>query len=345
MSVSAAVPSDASGSPLRTRRDGDVVLLTCNDLHLSDVPPAARLDNYVDEMFRLLDQIRAVAEKLDADAVCIAGDIFHSKQRPMGTALLGRLVDWCKTLQARGTEILVVPGNHDIRYNNLATLPDQPLGLMLKAEVVWDVSRFPWRDSKGGWVTVQGIAYPTAMDLQQWMRIEPCYTKYRVILAHCFASLSGGMVYGETEHRYADLYEACPADVYVFGHDHSDGGVAKVVTATRPTFINLGALSRGTIGNDDITRDIHLGIVRIGEAVSVSRVRLNAIPASELFDLTAKAEQTAQARQIDAFIADLETTLASLDSTAPVATHLGVLSLPDEVKTRMQRYIDEVEQG
>ena len=299
-----------------------------------------------DQFAALLDQIRQVAFKLQVDSVCIAGDIFHSKQRPMGTALLGRLVDWCKTLQATGIDILVVPGNHDIRYNNLATLADQPLGLMLKAGVMRDVSRDPWH-SEG--VIVQGIAYPTAMDLQQWMRIAPVAATHRVILAHCYASTNGGMVYGETEHRYEDLFDACPADVYIFGHDHTDGGVYTVPRPGLPTthFINLGALSRGTIGADEITRDVRIGVVRLIPNVGtrVQQVRLNAIPARDLFDLTAKAEQTAQARQIDAFIADLETTLASLDSTAPVATHLGALTLAPEVKVRMQRYIDEVEQG
>jgi predicted phosphodiesterase len=355
MSALAAATPDATASLLTTPHDGrDVVLLTCNDLHLTDVPPAARLDNYVDEMFGLLGQIAQAAVKLSADAVCIAGDIFHHKDRPMGTALLGRVVDWCKQLQASGTAVLVVPGNHDLRYNNLATLPHQPLGLMLKAGVMQDVSVQPWVPARcPARVTVQGIAYPHAMEATHWTRIPPVGSRH-VVLAHCFASPAGGQVYGEPEHAYAALYAACPADVYVFGHDHSDGGIHTIAGSDSGDprrlqhsayFLNLGALSRGTIGYDDITREMYVGIVRIGPSVQVQRLKLQAIPASDLFDLSGKAAQQAQTQRIDTFIADLEATLASLDSTAPLSTHLGALTMAADVRARMQRYIDSVEHG
>ena len=348
----AATPVDTGSPPTKPRAD-DVVLLTCNDLHLTDVAPAARLDNYVDEMFGLLDQIAQAAEKTRANAVCIAGDIFHSKDRPMGAPLLGRLVDWCKRLERNGTAVLIVPGNHDLRYNNLDTLPLQPLGVLLKAGVMRDVSTNPFygpppeRDW-GPHYEVWGVPFPHAFDLDHWRalgRLTPLGDRRRIVLAHCFASPTGGTVYGEPELSYSDIAEACPADVYVFGHDHSDGGVS-VLDGDRPMyFVNLGAISRGTIGHDDITREIHLGLVRIGAQVSVSRVRLNAIPASDLFDLTTKAEQTAQAQRIDTFIADLEATLASLDSTAPITTHLGRMQIADAVKARMQAYITAIEHG
>lgn len=355
MSAAAAVTNDGLGSQPTTRLGADVVLLTCNDLHLTDVAPASRRDNYVDELFGLLDQIAQAAEKVKADAVCIAGDIFHSKDRPMGAPLLSRLIRWCGRLDSNGTAVLVIPGNHDLKYNNLATLPQQPLNVLLEGGHMQNVAAKPWwvcREHAD--VEVRGIPFPDAMAIDQWQTTHAGWqpldaSMRRVVLAHCFASLRGGEVYGEPEHAYADLYAACPADVYVFGHDHSNGGVTRIVASGHDReeayFINLGALSRGTIGYDDITRDITIGLVRIGETVSVKQVKLKAVHASELFDLTAKAEQTEQARHIDAFIADLEATLASLDSTNPVETHLGKLTIAAEVKARMQRYIDGVEQS
>jgi len=346
MPVQSAEPPDASASLLTTHRpDGAVVLLTCNDLHLTDVPPAARTDNYVDELFGLLSQVATAAAHTHATAVCIAGDIFHSKDRPMGSALLGRLVDWCRQLHAHGTAVWVVAGNHDLRYGQLATLHNQPLGLLIRAGMVVDVAATPTYCRH---VQVVGVPFPDAMDLDGWrLRAAGVPNHHRrVVLAHCFASPNGGEVYGEAEHGYADVYEALPADVYVFGHDHSDGGIATLAAPDRTAhFINLGAVSRGTIGHDDIARDIHIGLVTIppiGPA-TCQRVRLNAIPASALFDLDAKAAQMETQRQIDAFVASLEATLAALDTARPVEQHLQGLAIATDVRQRMQRYIAEVQ--
>lgn len=335
--------------------------MVCNDLHLTDTNPVSRTDCYIDELFGLLDQIAKLAVAQRARAVLIAGDIFHHKAK-VSIATLIRLVDWCSRLQEADIVVVTIPGNHDLLHNRYESLPNQPLGLLYAIGAMLNVSR--GRGSNAAVfgedvsVAVAGVPFPDAFDLASWRKLHvalpPVLTQSpvglvgmrRVVLAHCFAAPVAGDFFGEPVLAYGDIYEACPADVYVFGHDHRDGGVAKLDRGDPDNpayFINLGAISRGSISADDITRTICCGLVRIADTVTVTKVKLNATPAADIFDLALKAAREAEQTQIDQFVAHLSDTLATLGSSRSVEDHLQTLPLSDDVRARMMQYIAEAE--
>lgn len=346
--------SAPAAAPAGSTAPDTVTFVTCNDLHLNSTNPVSRTDSYIDELFDLLGQLAQLAVAQRAAAILIAGDIFHHKAK-ISIPTLVRLVQWCRQLKTYGVDVLSIPGNHDLQNNRYQSLPTQPLGLLYALDAMVNVHEGARSYVNGAspLVYVGGVAFPHAFDLAHWRTLNTTLptmdpARYRrVVLGHCFASPAGGDYFGEPVHAYSDLYEACPADVYVFGHDHSDGGIVKRDRGEPDNpawFVNLGAISRGSLAHDDINRMVCCGLVRIAaDRTSVLRVKLNAKPASEIFDLDLKAKRDAEQTQIDAFVERLSDTLAALGSTKTVEQHLDTLGLPQEVRQRMVRYITEVE--
>lgn len=321
-------------------------LLTLNDLHLASRPPAARVDDYEAELFELLEQVAALAKRVEAKGVLIAGDIFHAKSR-VSIGLLVRLVRWCRDLQRAGVHVLVIPGNHDLLYNRYDSLPDQPLGLLIAVGAMANVSTRPGLDQSVRLtesdvvVRVVGVPFPDAMDLDRWRALpasDPGETA--VILGHCFADVGGGEYFGEPVHAYAALADACPwGRVFVFGHDHADRGVVRIEDRW---FVNLGALSRGAISDEDVSREIKCGLVDVGPSgVAVTQVRLRYRPAAELFDLNLRAKRTAERAHLETFVTQLAQDLQA--SGTSLLDRVTALSLPEAVRARVWAYIESVE--
>lgn len=334
----------------------DAVFVACNDLHLSDTNPVSRTDSYIDELFGLLDQMARLAHAQQATAILVAGDIFHHKAK-VSIPTLVRLVTWCRTLAAAGIDVVTIPGNHDLLHNRYESLESQALGLLYALGAMINVSQpqCPARTYLRGndaVVHVGGVAFPDAFEIEKWRLANTAMPLFghansrRIVLGHCFASPEGGDYFGDPVLAYDDIYTACPADVYVFGHDHRDGGIMKLDRGDPDDpayFVNLGAIARGSIAHDDINRTICCALIRIGPQVTVQRVKLNAKPAADIFDLTAKAQRDADQQAIEQFVTTLQDTLATLGSGKSVEDHLAVLSLPNEVRTRMMRYIADAE--
>lgn len=317
----------------------------CNDIHLSHRGPQSRLDDWQEAIFAKLDQVAKVAVKARAKAVCIAGDVFHHKSR-IGYGTVVRLLQWGIALRKHGVDTLFIPGNHDLVHDRLDSLDSQPLGLLKASGVFTDVSyaRERYQDDETS-VGVIGLPYPDAMSLEGFQRVTESYhaagapSEGAILMAHCFATPEGGTYFGQPIHKYSDLLQF-PFDVFHFGHDHSDHGVAQAETGQ--LFINLGALSRGTLAQDDVKREVKIALVDFGETVTVKQLKLKVAPATEVFDLALKAQKDRERDQVEQFVGDLQ---ASLVHAGPVSftDRLGTMQLPDAVRVKVQSYLDAAE--
>jgi hypothetical protein len=358
-----------------------VRFLITNDLHVSDRRPESRTDNYIDELFGLLDQIEQAANRLKLDGVLVAGDIFHRKPG-ISLGVLARLAFWCRRLQELGCPVIIIPGNHDLRYDRYESLlphPEtgdpstQPLAFLIDLGLVINVSTLrtagtplPYvieKPSTGEKAAFYGVPFPDAFEMDEWVRLgkviaeqqhDPMTTVF--VLGHCFADMDGGDYYGEPIMSYRQLSQFVPADVFAFGHDHSDGGIelldAKVphrVGMWRQAFVNLGALSRGTLTDEDISRSVDVAIVVTDEAhpdklpPTLTRAALQTIPASQLFDLEKRARLKEEHTAITAFVTRLRDDLAVLGTTTDLDAQLTAMSLPAEVRAKVAEYLLAVE--
>lgn len=326
--------------------------VACNDIHLASRPPASRTDNYAEELFDLLDQMALLAKKVEAKALLIAGDIFHHKAK-IGIPVLIRLVEWSRDLRHAGIRVLTIPGNHDLLHNRYETLDEQALGLIYSVGAMENVSCREGHDGSvrfkdpadpncvEGDVVVMGIPFPDAFDWQCWMKLPRHQGGVSILMAHCFASPKGGEYFGEPVLRYDDL-AILPYEIFIFGHDHTDGGVHKV---GNKFFINLGAISRGSLTGEVIERDVKCALIDTFEQ-TVRQVRLKYRPAGEIFDLVLKEKRDKERAHIEQFVEQLTADLLTHTTVnATLTDRLSAMDLPQEVRARVSQYIEAAEQA
>ena len=316
-----------------------------NDVHLSHRGPQSRLDDWQEAIFGKLAQVTKVAVKVQARAVCIAGDVFHHKSRIAYHTVL-RLMLWALDLQQQGIDVLVIPGNHDEVHDRLDSIDSQPLGLLFASGAFTDVSLRAKRYTvdaghAGNDVTVVGLPYPDALTLENFQKtIEPRGQGGRALLmAHCFATSAGGTYFGQPIHPYSALMHL-PYDVFHFGHDHSDHGVAQ--SETGQFFVNIGSLSRGSLSQDDLKREVKIALVDFAETVTVRQIKLKVAATSEVFDLALKAQKDRESKEVEAFVGQLHADLA-LAGPVSFKDRLVKMELPDVVRAKVLTYIDAAE--
>lgn len=334
--------------------------VTAADWHLSHAGPASRTDDWQEAIFAKLDQVAGAARKLKARAILMPGDVFHEKSR-IPYVLICRLVAWCYALKKDGIIVVVDPGNHDEVNHRYESIPSQPLGVLFACGAMIDCAFrvIKFTDSKtlvpakdyapdapgphpGGeafTVGVVGNPYPHATNLATYQDL-PAHGCHRgVLLAHCFASPQGGSCFGEPSHSYAEL-APLGFDAFVFGHDHSDHGVHVV---EGKYFVNVGAISRGSLAKEEINRDVKIAVIDVTpEGVKVQQLKLKVSPAADVFDLQLKAQKDREHNEIEQFAEKLKSDLAD---AGPVSfkDRAARLDVPDTVRQRVLAYISEAE--
>jgi uncharacterized protein YkuJ len=188
-------------------------------------------------------------------------------------------------------------------------------------------------------VEISGIPYPAAKSLSSYGRLHRPASHRSILMSHCFALPTSGEYFGEPILAYSDLLEF-PFGVFHFGHDHRDNGVTRLDDRW---FINVGALSRGALSHENIGRDVKAAIVEFGdEGTKVIQVKLQYKPASEVFDLTLRAQKERERNDIEQFVAGLSQDLADI-SPVNFKEKLQAMEIPDKVRVRVLAYIDQAE--
>lgn len=240
-------------------------VLLVNDIHLRDRPPSSCTETYTEDLLDLLQQTVTVAGLHDVDAVVWPGDVFDSKV-PGRTShrLVQRAIEIGKLYMVPW---FIVPGNHDIAHDNLDSILDtQPLGVLLRAGAKllsgWSE---PLNDRDGAY-RLYGVPWQ-----QEWSdeAVSAALGQYFETLGWADPEVHRLVV------THAPLYppglelpyEFYPAEKWAqamgsrgscwYGHVHESheiwqsGGV---------TFANFGALSRGSLHEHNISRQVAAGI-------------------------------------------------------------------------------------
>jgi hypothetical protein len=192
-------------------------------------------------------------------------------------------------------------------------------------------------------VTIVGVPFP---DAEKWenfaraaeARLKECKEGRALLMAHCFATPQGGSYFGQPIHPYG-LFNDLPFDVFHFGHDHSDHGVAQMGDKQ---FINIGSISRGSLAMDDLKREPKIALVEFGDTVTVKQIKLRVTAASEIFDLALKAQKDREKSEVEAFVGQLQDDLR-VAGPVSFAARLGQMDLADNVRVKVQSYLDSAE--
>lgn len=307
--------------------------LILRDLHLSDKAPSSCTDSYGDDLFDLLKQAARIAwqRRDQVIAVVIAGDVFHNKA-PARTShrTVRRFIAWCRRLHV---PVFIVPGNHDVRNDRQESIPDQPLGVVFETGVATRLEGWGGYDERYQY-RIYGVPWQ-----QDWGRLSAALSQYRHPSAATQPSLvvTHAPLYPPGRELPYEFYPAAEWAQHMngqgfcaYGHVHEPHGTWETGGVT---FNNDGALSRGSLHEYNLTRDVGC---TLWDDVSgaFEFVPLDAKPAGEVFRLTEKQQVTDMHGRLDSFLADIEHAELAVLSTETVIEHVKSLGLAkDEVST------------
>lgn len=333
------------------------------DVHISDVSPASRKDDWTTTVLEKLRQVGLVAAKMGASAVLDGGDFFHVKSPTRNSHELIRRV--AEVHRAYTCPTYGNVGNHDCVYGDIAYLDQQPLGVLFstgvfqrcydqhevyfycgraypKVEGAWlDGNPFDHTNRTEPIVRVVGVPYHgTTYDMTRFTSLVKGEEDHLVVMGHVLASPSGGSMFeGEDIIRYTDLLP-CQADVFLFGHWHRDQGV---VVQGHQTIVNIGSLTRGTLSQDDQTRRPGIALLTFErhKPVQVSVMRLRVQPADEVLDLAGHQRMVEREDAVSKFVDTVSSRIAAEQGKDVKDIIQGMADVSNEVRERVLLYLEK----
>lgn len=304
--------------------------LLASDLHLADPAhaPASCTENYTEELFGLLAQMRRVViNDEEIRAVILAGDIFHLKAPTRNSH---RLVQYTiSALSHFRCRVYIVPGNHDMQHDRMDSIMlTQPLGVIFRSGAAQPLV---------GWMPGDEPVYGVPW-LQHWTdeAVSEALAAYRerdhgmpwnsLVVAHAPLYPPGQEL--KFEHYPASSFAAAMGDMPVhhcvfYGHVHERHGEFE---AGLVRFCNNGALSRGSLHEYNLTRQPACTIWDSTTA-QFERVDLQGLAPEQLFRLEEHQQVTDMRGRLDEFLSGVgQATLATV-SAESVAAHLATLDL------------------
>lgn len=313
------------------------------DVHLQAGNPPSRIGSYRDD---LLDKLRHIAElsvEHKVNFTVCGGDLFHHK-KPVSTPH-SLVVDTMEMLHSTGVPNFIVPGNHDMQYDSMDTLAEQPLGVLLQAGVLRQMKD---QEITSGTLKVKLWSHPfeEQPDLGQLMMTGEGQADVNILGIHIYSAPLGGKLFGTRIYSYEDL-AVTGHDIYLMGHYHADNGVTQTreYTDKEQTFVNIGSLSRGDYGDETVSRTPKCCLVTIKKEKGKSTITYKVIavrskPASEVFDLDKKEKIEKQKVETAAFVQELQTAAVRLDNDKPLEDDLTELISEKDVMDLAIHYLN-----
>lgn len=299
-----------------------VNLVWATDLHISALPPGRRRDNYREAIFNKLYFWKAITAKVQGVAIC-GGDVFHVKQPKHASNPISLAIDTALVFSEFPTGSMYgVVGNHDVREDNKATLPDQPLNVAISTGAYTDLAEHPtvFSAEDGTSVAVVGFDYTEDCDalLQQIMAVKkPKEVDYMVGIIHGHSGPGGRSAYFGTPQLGFNEFQDCQYDALCWGHDH---GRHEPVKTGNTWHIHPGSLSRAALSNDEVDRPIMLAVLSFSEAGI--RIREVEVPTASLalafHTADRKVSSVSKQADIQEFFAEVDAAVSEVESDDPM---------------------------
>lgn len=291
------------------------------DWHLTDTPPGKRTAGYREEIMAKIEFVRDLTQKLQAVGL-FGGDAFHAKspKSPGNTfSLLTRLETVLRGFYLG--QIFGTHGNHDLLHDRVDSIPHQPIGTLIASGALRDLSTgsviFENRDGSS---RVQVDAYPYTSDdlfaLERVLRAAPREegVTHRIVLMHQYGnpgdapSMFGHPTIGFNRMVGSDY------DFALWGHDHSRTETVKVGKCTH---IRLGSLSRASLAEDEVDREIAAAVLSFkGSKVGFKEVPVPVQPLKIAFTAAARAvEKVKESEAVVEFFREMDAAVGTIEST------------------------------
>lgn len=322
-----------------------VKFITFTDVHVSDTNPGARIGNYKEDIFDKLKAIKKVGQALKVQFYVCAGDVFHIKT-PMRNSH-GTVIELIDIFKSFGAPIYCIEGNHDLQYDRTESLSNQPLGVLFKSGALIQL-REEILDFDGVTVSLRGFPFEEEPDLTKVEKYDQ-KCDVGVCALHLNATPNGGMLFKSKLFSYPELSELND-DIFVLGHYHLDQGVQKVTKDKRDQhFINVGAVCRGALDEDSITRIPKFSVVTVtkseaGVDIKIQQGKLPVRPAKDVFDIQKKQETDEKLKIAEEFVEALHKQSISEDVDSDnIESEIEGLKVEKDIIDKLKHYMSEAQ--
>lgn len=258
-----------------------------------------RLDDVKATFENKFTQIFELAVKHDVEGVILTGDIFDDKIAQNTTP--GFLTWIIKILKKCPMPLYTIVGNHDIRNNDLETIPRQPLGTLFESGAIYRLT------NAGG---IVGHDFGTDLEATPLDKVD-------LAVIHAYVSKPGGTMFGnERVWSFADL-ELLNAKIVLAGHDHQAYPIEKYGSTL---IVRPGALFRKNRDAVDLNRPIQVALMDLANGTA-EYLPIKHEPSTKVFNLEMKEVDDKIDENIEQFIASLS-----------ITSSIKKASLEDEIK-------------
>ena len=309
------------------------------DTHLMDRSPSSWKADYPAEIWSNLIQVGKLAKLYECSAVLDGGDYFNIKAASRNPHSI--VAETARVHGEYPCRTFTVPGNHDMVYNQLDSISKQPLGVLYESKVFGCLREEVFTDGNLR-VRVVGVPYSTTRTVEDIRAIQKQPgDDFLVAIVHNLAAeeppASVSDFFNEPVFRYDHLITRDGADIFAFGHWHRDQGIVDI---SGKKFVNLGALSRGSLIHENIQRIPKVAVMRFDKYnFEVIPVPLDVAPAEDVFDMEKKERQDKEHHDIDQFILKLQSD-ASFDPSISIEDNLRALNFAENVKQTALDYLE-----
>jgi len=330
-----------------------IKFITFTDVHISDTNPQSRLGCYRDDILDKLNMIGMLGNKLGVDFFVCAGDMYNLKAPMRNSHLLNNML--INTFSRYKAPLYMIEGNHDLTNDSYENFEKQPISVLYNSGAVNRLTgktiTIASKDDENFKMNLRGFPFTEAPDLtdRKEYPLANSGVDLSVCAMHLYATVNGGNLFKQKLYSYEDIAQL-KDDIFVLGHYHVDQGV-EVVGSQH--FINVGAVSRGSLSHDNIKRIPKVCVVTCTKennqiTTETQVVKLKVRPASEVFILEEKEKEEKKMKEAEAFVAHLKDAVTSKDDIEGTEGFINKLKsenvdIENKVLKRVESYIQEAD--
>lgn len=299
-------------------------ILCVNDIHATRRPPSSCTDTYWPDLRDLLFQTADVARERGVAAGVWAGDTLHHKAPSFTDHAV--MQDLIRVIKAYPCPVWLLPGNHDLRFDRLDSIDTtQPLGVLYLAGACrldgWagdglPLYGVPWQQT---WSEAH-IAAATG-DFRERVFSRTLVVTHAPLYPPGSEPRYEGAEFTPARWWSDALEDDGTGHGLAYGHIHEPHGVWRHGGLT---FCNYGALSRGSLDEYNLTRQVGC---TIWDTVTgqFEFVPLKARPAEEVFRLREHGQAVTVQNRLDAFLSGVDSVTLEVLDVERVLAHIRTL--------------------
>lgn len=311
-----------------------------NDPHISDQPPRGRTASYLDDVLAKLAWCVQRANEIGVSGIVITGDLFHRKNAAHTTHRTVQRVR--EVLGAADARVHIVPGNHDEAHGGWLT--GQPLLSVIDGTHIVLLDGASDFDSP-----IAGVPWDNAFEREGGVRLfaaRVSSTRRPLVFAHAPIS-ERPFPFGPEAQGWmldSEIVDAMPPNarlrLIAHGHMHRQQPTSRwtMPGGGHVWFSNPGALSRATVGADDVERVPAIAIIDLDfsslindSVVTVCYEDVPHRPAAEVLRLEEHERDTDRADAVQALAhSSLERAFAEVVDADSLRALLRTLGCPEQ---------------